>query len=1017
MKLFVTSSCLYKKKIKYVVCLFLLNLLSLAFSNFIFAQDKTVISGTVYDEDNTPLPSVNIIVVGTSNGTQTDFDGNYELEVENGQNLKFSSIGFQDQTITVDDDTTIDIILKEGSELDEVVVVGYGVKKKKNLTGSVETVESEDIDKRTVSSSSLALQGQMSGLSIRQSSGNPVNDEGSPLIRGRGTFSDAGTSPLVLVDGIESSLNAVDPFDITNVTVLKDAASASIYGSKAANGVILIETKSGQREKLTVNYDSYVAKLEPTFLPRMVNSWEYAEVVNSFNPGTYSDSDIEKFKSGIDPEFPNVDHINNLFKSGPGLETKQNLSVAGGNENAKYRFSFGYNNKESFVKKNNSDKFNVRMNLEGNINKRIKFTANMGGSTGKSREPSSPDAGLGGIVLGAMRNSNLIPGETPDGFWGRKEIMHPEADLNSKSFNKDENRSFLGNGKIEIDVVDDLKITGQVGYDFGKSRNLAFRAKYPVTPDYAIDENSLSDSWSENNSWTIRALLDYDKNIQNHSFHFLGGLEQKSDGFKNVSAFRDKFPNNEIHVIDVGAVDNGQQGGNATKNTLASFFGRLNYEYNGKYLLEANLRYDGSSRFPSDNRWGSFPSFSAGWVISEEPFFKDALPWIGQLKIRGSWGELGNQSIGDYPYQNLLESQKNYPFGDKMASGVAITQLPNKEIKWETTKITDVGLDFSILNNKLNLSVDYFDKSTSNILFEPTVSSLLGANPSEKNGGKVGNKGWESDVSYQNHNGDFKYGLSANFSIVHNEVLELTDVSRDIGRGLFIGHPIGSSYGYVSDGLFVDEEEVSDYPEQPFSNIAEPGGIKLVDLDGPDGEPDGKVDPSYDRRVIGQPLPITTYALTFNAEYKGFDLNVFFQGEGGRRAPVTIGQSFYPLENESNIQRIFLKNSWTEENPNPDAEFPKIKPTATGFYDSNPIDFWYRNATFLRLKNVQIGYDLTNSLIKGSFFERLRIYFSGENLFTLTGYYKGWDPEMTTGSSETFYPLVRTYSAGLNITF
>jgi len=1000
---------------KIYVCMFFL-----FFSLYSFAQQKITASGNVIGENNIPLAGVSVNVEGGSSGTTTDTEGKFTIQVNRGATLVFSFVGYENKQVRVTNEKSVNYVqlVSTTSTLGEVVVVGYGTKKKVNLTGSVASVTSKDLEKRTVTKSSLALQGQMSGISVRQGSGNPGNNQASLLIRGQGTFSSAGTSPLVLVDGIESSLDNVDPADIASVSVLKDAASAAIFGSKAANGVILVETKTGEAGKVVVSYSSYVGKNKPTFLPEMINSWEYAKVINTLSPGTYSDADIQKYKSGTDPNYPNFDHIKYLFESGNGIETKQNISASGGTAASRYLFSFGYFNDQAIIKKNSSDRFDLRLNLDSKISEKLRFNLKLTGLSGSSKEPSfGYGAGVSGIILGAMRNANLIPGPTPDGFWGRNETLHPEADLNSKSFLKNQNYSFYSNAQLIWDITKGLKITGQTGYTLGNSRSLYFAAKYPVTPSYSINVNSLTDSRSQGTALTLRTLVDYDKEFGDHALHLLGGIERLSSYSESIGAFRDGFPNNEIYVIDAGATVHGRQNGSASKNTLASYFGRINYNFREKYLFEANLRYDGSSRFPSNRRWGTFPSFSAGWRISKEDFFQNTFSWINEMKIRGSWGQLGNQSVGNYPYQNLLALGQNYPFGNQLSAGTAITTVPNKKITWETTTISDVGVDMAFLNNKLNLSVDYYDKVTSDILYSVSVSGILGATPSLANAGKVGNKGWDFNASFRNSAGDFTYGASAIFSIVHNKVLGLATVKQDIGKGLFIGYPIGSAYGYVSDGLFASDQEVAGYATQPFSNLATGGGIKFVDLSGPDGKPDGKVTSTYDRRVIGMPLPITTYALTLNGGYKNFDLYIMLQGEGGRRAPVTIAQFFYPLENNSNVQRMMYEHAWTAENPNPKAAYPKITPTASGFYNANPVDFWYRNATFLRLKSVQLGYTLPDRILHRSFLSRARIYVSSENLATISNYYKDWDPEMDTNGSTNFYPLLRVFAAGIDVKF
>lgn len=979
------------------------------------------VSGRVSTEaEGTGLPGVNVLVKGSSTGTVTDIEGNYSINVPNEDDtLVFSSIGYTTQEISVNGRTTIDVALAEDVQsLEEIVVVGFGTQKKVNLTGSVATVTSEDLERRTVTKSSLALQGQMSGISVRQASGNPGKNSASLVIRGQGTFSGAGNSPLVLVDGIESSIDNVNPNDIESVSVLKDAASAAIFGSKAANGVILIETKKGIIGKPVFSYNAYVGKQTPTMLPEMINSWEYAEVVNEVNANRYTAEEIQKFRSGTDPDYPNYDHVNHLFGSGKGLETKHDVSVRGGTATSQYMFSAGYFNQQGIIRKNTADQYNLRLNVDTELNDKLRFSVRLAGTNYKSNEPSSPyRAGVGGIVGGAMRNANAIPGPTPDGYWGRNETSHPEADLNSKSFVKNGGSTIYSNAKMIWDITQDLKISGQAGYTQDNSDYKAFIATYPITPTYGIALNSLNTVWSQSQELTLQSIIDYDKTFNDHAIHLLGGVSRQSYDFRNISAYRDGFPNNEIYEINAGATAQGRQGGTAARNTLASYFGRFNYNFREKYLVEANFRYDGSSRFPEKNRWGLFPSFSAAWRISQEDFFQNAVPWISDLKIRASWGKLGNQSIGNYPYQDVLALGQNYPFGNTLSAGGAVTTIANKDITWETTRISDVGLDMSLFEDRLALSVDYFVKTTSDILYNVSVSDMLGASPSATNAGKVENKGWDFNISYRNSVGDFSYGASGIFSVVHNKVIELANIDVDINRGLFIGHPIGSAYGYVSDGLFVDDAEVNNYATQPFSFLAEAGGIKFVDFGGPEGGPDGEVNSTYDRRVIGTPLPISTYALTLNAGYKNFDLSILLQGEGGRNDMINIGQFFFPLENNGNVQREAYENRWTVANPDPNASYPRMKNLTSGFYSTNDVDYWYRDATFLRLKNIQIGYSLPEGLLNDTFLSKVRIYASGENVFTLTNFYEGWDPEMQTGGSERFYPLIKLFVAGINVKF
>ena len=989
-------------------------------------QEKTVI-GKVTDSNGESLPGVTVLIKGTSKGTITDIDGSFTLnDISERDILQFSFVGMQSQEVVIGSQTTINISMADDSiGLEEVVAIGYGTQKKVNLTGSVASIGSEQIDKRNVTKSSHLLQGAMSGIQVRQSSGNPTADGASILIRGQGTFSGAGTAPLILVDGVEAGIDTVDPDDIESMSILKDASSAAIYGSKAANGVVLITTKKGKIGAPVVRIHSTVGKSTPTMIPEMVNSWEYAEVLNEayINMGQspkYTTEEIQKFKLGTDPKYPNFDHIDYLFGSGNGLSHKHSVGIQGGSNETQYLFSVGYYDKQGIIKKTSNDRYDFRLNLDTKVSDSFKVSVKLSGYLDESKQPngsyggSAVGRGIGPIVLGALRNSNAIHGFTEDGYYGRNESLHPEADLNSKSFMKNNGSHFYANTEASWTIVKNLTLTGQVGYTLGNSQGKSFLARYQVTPNYGISNNELLSSWSKGQSLTTQAIANYSNTFGSHSISVLGGTSAQSYSGNNISAYRDDFPSNDIHEIDAGSTTHGKQGGSAYKHTLSSVFGRVNYDYQGKYLIESNFRYDGSSRFPSGSKFGFFPSFSGAWRISEESFFPQR-SIISNLKIRGSWGQLGNQSIGNYPYQDIISLGLNYPFGSEMSPGAAVTRVANKNIKWETTSISNVGLDVGLHNNKLDLAIDYYIKRTDDILYNVSTSKMLGASPSATNAGEVENKGWDFNVAYRNTTGDFSYGISGIFSIVHNKILKLYgDLEQDINSGLFVGHPIGSAFGYKSDGLIKDKEELQNIPVQPFEVIANPGGIKYLDISGPDGEPDGVINSAYDRTVIGKPLPITTYGITLNGGYKNFSVSMLFQGEGGRKA-MTNMPFFFPLDNNSNVDRAAYEKRWTEANPDVNALYPKIMITTTDFYLQNPVDYWYRNATFLRLKNLQISYDLPESLLKNVFIGKARVYATGENLFTLTNYYSGIDPEISTGNG--FFPLLKFYSVGIEINF
>ena len=620
-------------------------------------QQQKSISGRVTDTTGATLPGVSIVVKGTTMGVITDMDGNYKLpNVAANATLQFSFVGMKMQELVVGSKTSINITMVEDAiGIDEVVAIGYGTQKKVNLTGSIASVSANELENRPMTQASQVLTGLISGVTVSQGSGSPGNDASSIIIRGMGTFSSAGNAPLVLVDGLASSIDAVDPNNIESVSVLKDAASASIYGTRAANGVILIKTKRGDKTKLQVSYNNYVGWQKATALPELLESWEYATLKNeaTANMGlgiTYTADQIAKFKDGSDPDnYPNVPHLKNLLTSGSGFQTNHNVSFMGGDEKNTYLFSLGYLHQDGIVAKNTYDKYNFLLNFDSKIKNNLNLKVNLSGNTNATEQPGDT-RGMTEMISFAVREPAVLAGKRSDGTYGYQDNFAPEAWMASNTFFDNSSRNFIGGVELAWEIFKGITLSGKVGYNYNNYKNTTYLATVVLDQYKTIKPSKLTVNPGESNILTLQSLLQYAKKINQHSFNVLLGVSRESYRGDQITASRDNFPNNLLYELDAGASSNMQSSGTGSEWALGSYFGRLNYSFKEKYLFEANARYDGTSRFPEKNRWGLFPSFSAGWRISEEPFIKDNANWIDNLKLRISWGKLGNQNIGNYPY-------------------------------------------------------------------------------------------------------------------------------------------------------------------------------------------------------------------------------------------------------------------------------------------------------------------------------------------------------------------------------
>lgn len=980
------------------------------------------ISGTISDEETgLPMPGVNIIVKGTTLGAISDTEGKFTLNLsDRNAVLSFTFIGYLPLEMPVEGRTTLDVKMKPNVEnLDEVVVIGYGTQKKVNLTGSVAAVGSKEIEKLSVTQTSQLLVGLASGVTVTQSSGQPGKDNVNITVRGLGTFSSAGNRPLVLVDGLASSLDNVNINDIASISVLKDAASASIYGARGANGVILVETKKGQTGGFQVSYQGNVGIQRPSEIPQMVDSWVYAEMYNEAltNAGgspQYSAEELALFKSGTDPDnYPNTPHYNNLISSGSGLQHDHHLSFSGGTDKNSYMFSLGYLDQDGIIAETFYKRYNVLLNVESRIKDNLKFNVKLSGQKGQTSEPTAvdknPAIGVEGLVNYAIKIPNTYAGKMSNGYYGNQTGFTIEGWMDSESFISNDDFNSVASLGLDWTILKNLTFTAKTGYEFSSGQYKFFRPVLVVDPFITQGPAELTIRDSRNALTTFQGYLNYNLNLNNQNIHILAGYSQEANKSEWIQAFRDNFPNNALYEINAGAASNQQSTGSASEWALRSFFGRINYDFRGKYLIEANARYDGSSRFPENKRYGLFPSASIGWRLSEEDFFD--VSWIDDLKIRGSLGELGNQNIGNYPYQQLLSLGLNAPFGtaEKLWSGAAATTVPNQNITWESTRVVDLGFDLSVLKGKITLTVDYFNKRTSGILYNITASRVLGLTPSVQNAGVVSNKGFDFNIQHRDVRGQFSYNIAANFSYIMNEVVELANVERDINSGLFVGHSLESIYGYVADGLFIDQEDIANSPTQP--RTPQPGDIKFVDLSGPNGVPDGKVDADYDRKIIGNTFPKYNFGINLGAQYKGFDLSVQLQGVAGLQQ-VIGGYEGNAFQHGSGLQQWMVDERWTKENPNPNAKYPRFLVLGGGeqqFWNSTYI---LMNASYLRVNNIQLGYSFPQSLTSKINVNNLRVYLGVKNLITFDHFREGWDPELRTG-----YPPVRYSSIGVNVNF
>ena len=983
-------------------------LLILFTSNIALAQEVKLEGKVLDSADQSPLPGVSVSVKGASKGTITDNNGQFSLSLSLPATLVFTYIGFNEKEVRVENLQPVTIELSgKSSALNEVVVVGYATQKKVNVTGSVASLSGDKLANRPVTNMSSALQGQLPGVAVIQQSGQPGRDNGLIRIRGIGTMNNA--APMVVVDGIEASMEDLNPNDIESISVLKDASAGAIYGSRAANGVILVTTKRGKTGAPKVRYNSYVGKQSPTNLPKYLGSYEYAQLLNEGlrNEGAslrYTDAELEKFRTGSDPvNYPNTDWID-LFYQGSGMMQSHDISVSGGGETSKYFLSLGYLDQEGLVKKTNSNRYNVRFNLDSKISDRLSIGLTSSLSKQYIEEPTgAPNAALPNLSIEANRIPPTFLNKNPDGTWARHIEGNPIAKLEDGGLMWDDNYHVLVNAFAELKIIEGLKLRGLFGID----HNLMDRTTHIKDISYGDGTfqgpNSVADLTRRSMRSVPQLLLTYDKRVNTHDFKALLGTSRESLRYDENGARRQDFPSNALTELNAGSLTGLSNSGYSYETRLSSYFGRLNYGFKDRYLLEATVRYDGSSKFAEHKRWGLFPSFAAGWRISEESFMK-SMSFLDDLKLRVSYGSLGNNATNDYQYINTITLGQNYPFAGVIASGASQTTASSVNIQWEKSTTLNAGIDVTMFKGRLTFTGDYYDRYTDNILIAVPVSGLYGLPAPTVNGGAIRNKGVEFVLGTSNKIGNFSYNASGNVGFNKSNVEKFPNPARGV-RINAEGYEWNSFYGYEYIGFYQTDEQVANHPKVAGTPVQK-GDLMFKDQNG-----DNKID-ANDRIGLGSDIPGITYGLNVGMKYKSFDVSIFGQG-AARVKQLLASNILFPFVNGYKAQVADL-DRWTPETPN--AKNPLIHISQAHNY-STISSFMVRNANYLRLKNLQVGYTVGNLPLK--FIEQVRIYVSGQNLLTITKLDnddRGFDPESPTNASN-IYPNVKIYTAGININF
>lgn len=1013
-----------------------------------FAQTIQV-KGTVVDGSGMSVIGASVLEKGTTNGVITDIDGNFELAVSPKGTLQISYVGFQTQEIPVNNQTTFKVTLKEDTEmLDEVIVVGYGVMKKSDMTGAISSVDTEELVKRTTTNPAEALQGKIAGVNIMKAGGN-AGAGVSVKIRGVKSFGD--NEPLYIIDGFPGDINNVNPVDIQSMEVLKDGAAAAIYGSVAANGVVIITTKNGKKGDLKVDFNTYISFTKVAKQLDLLNAAEYKQVHKQMydNYNAYATNPVAlpafiTHDTGVDTNWQDA-------MTRHGLSQNYMVSVRGGSEKAQYSVSYNHADDKGIFLGNNYTQDNARMKLH--VSKYIfDIDANLNFKYTNSQQPEYSLREVYGIspLLPIYDSSNEY-GFGLTNFDGLPNSRNVMADY---FYEKSSEKNYYTNGNIALTMNFTDWLSFKTSYSY---RGIHTRESYHA-PAYIADEKSPNEypyNSETNTYWEEQVfdnVLNFNKEFDKHSLNVMAGssITARESTWSSVSVegstttysvengqlVTNKVPagflNQAFETIGAGAGGTFSGDGTKWEYNRASFFGRVNYNFNDRYLVQATVRWDGSSKFGADSRWGFFPSVAVGWRISQEEFFpKDS--FVDNLKLRASWGQLGNENALDYydflalvstyneMYQGYVKGSGNNPWPGSIARG-----LENRSLQWETTDSKNVGVDFSMFNSRLSGSINYYHSVTRDLLITRTLAPSAGLDDPTLNVGKMRNNGIEIELNWSDKVKDFDYSIGFNLTTTKNKVLELATEGQVIrGEGLKlgmehfptetrVGKPIGAFYLYRTDGIFQSMDEVNAHNKDGvlIQPDAKPGDIRFKDLNG-----NGVIDEG-DREYCGSGIPAIEANLSFSAGYKGFDFSVLLGSAWNYKLYNGNKYLYEGMNADGNMLKSTL-NAWTETNKNTDVPRAVLQDPNGNMRES---DRFLENGNFVRLRQLQLGYTLPTNLMKKIFVEKLRFYVSGENLFTITGY-DGIDPEfsrsnvLNTGIDNLIYPFTRSFTVGAQLTF